>query len=253
MLDSKVKIIIAVFAIICLLYIVHFSISYINSLKRKEHFREERETFEGSVNNNQYAIGLTLLNTVDSLQNQYNLTKSQKNEVVTRIFTDMDSYKGKDQETIQKNVTKVINDVINGTPSSESTSSPSTSVASPSTTPSVSSSPSNVSVQSSLPQPSTPPIIPPPVTPAVPPQVTPSGDSTSASKQHDSSSGAKPPSPQSHASSVLPKIIEVQKHISAAQSLLDEIRADGDPKPSVETFETFEVEGFENNVRFSNF
>ena len=249
MLDSKVKIIIAVFAILCLLYIVHFSISYINSLKRKEHFREERETFEGSVNNNQYAIGLTLLNTVDSLQNQYNLTKAQKNEVVTRIFTDMNSYKGKDQDTIQKNVTKVINDIINGTPSSESTSG-----AAPST-PSMTSPSSNVSVQSSLSQPSTPPVVPPPVVtlPVVTPPASSLGDNISASKQQDSTLGLKPSSSQSHATSVLPKIIEVQKHISAAQSLLDEIKANGGPKPSVETLETFEVEGFENNVRFSNF
>ncbi len=206
MFDSKIKVILAVFAILCLLYIVQFSITYIKSEKKQENFRQDSET-EKFEDANQYSTGLALLSTVDSLQNQYNLTKAQKNEVVSKVFADVDSYKGKDPESLKQSVSDVINQVLN----------------------------SSSAPISPPPPPATAPPPPPLVSnpPSPPPPVNTPPPATSVSRSHDNA-----------------KIQEIQSILSTVQSLLDDLKIGNGVKPSVETFK---VDGFENNVRFSDF
>jgi hypothetical protein len=248
-MDPKIKITLAVFAVLCFLYIIHFSISYVNTEKKKEN----RETFEDDSTKPtpNYQTGLKVLEMIDSAQTQFGLDKKQKAEVVSRMFSNMDELQGKDPSFIKTRLDQTAKDVLDNKPSASSTA----------TSPSSSSTPPLNTPPATPATPATPPTstgnsggsgssssIPPPPTPTPP-----TGGSESVPPPNNASSTVPPPvSPPDR---MLPKLIEIQSHLSTAQSLIDDIKLmnKSTAAATASKTETFQVEGFENNVRFSNF
>jgi len=108
-MDMKMKVILGIFAVIVLVYVIHFAISYV-SKRKKETFAEDDEHFTESADSS-YNFGIKLLKLVDDKASEMSLTKKQKAEVVKDLFSRMDDLKkmaaGQLDAEVEKVCTKV--------------------------------------------------------------------------------------------------------------------------------------------------
>lgn len=104
----KIKVVLAVFAVVILLYVIHFVVAYINSKKKDVKEEDEKEQFvdkdDKEPKDPSYKVGLQILDVVDKM----NLPKSQKTEVVKELFSEvshtdnLQSIKKKAEDVVQK-------------------------------------------------------------------------------------------------------------------------------------------------------
>lgn len=89
------KVILGIFAVITTIYIIHFSISYIN--RRKESFTDDEDEHftdkDGGAGDSSYKFGMKLLKLVDEQADALSLDKKTKAEVVKELFTRTDELK----------------------------------------------------------------------------------------------------------------------------------------------------------------
>jgi len=219
-METKIKIIVGIFAVLCLLYIIQFAVTYVNSQKKKEHYREEeeeRESFQEQEGGTSYQTGLKMLEIIDEMQTKYDLTKQQKGDLASKVFMNMDDYKTKDQDTIRNEIDKLAKKISGETSTASTQPKPQTTEApteiitptAPATTPST------------------------PAAPAAPP------------------APADPPAVAPSIADLSSKITKIQDQLVTAQNLLEDLKKGSAPATVVK--ESFKVEGFENNVRFSEF
>ena len=95
-MDAKMKVVLGIFAVIALIYIIHFSISYVNRRKKESFTDEEDEHFAdepGTDKDASYKFGMKLLKLVDDKADVYSLNKKTKAEVVKDLFVRTDELK----------------------------------------------------------------------------------------------------------------------------------------------------------------
>ena len=109
------KVIMSIFAIIALIYVIHFSISYISRRKKESFSNDEEEHFadehkNGSVNAS-YSLGMDVLKLVDIEDEKLSLGKKLKSEVVKELFGRMDDLKAVSKTELGKEVAKVAKEI----------------------------------------------------------------------------------------------------------------------------------------------
>lgn len=110
-MDNKMKVIMSIFAIIALIYVIHFSISYVSRRKKESFSNDEEEHFsddqkEGNINAT-YSLGMDVLKLVDAEDEKLSLGKKLKSEVVRDLFGRMDDLKALSKTELGKEVAKV--------------------------------------------------------------------------------------------------------------------------------------------------
>jgi len=105
------KVILGIFAVITLLYVIHFSISYVSNRKKESFSNDDDEEHFSESSDKSYSLGMDILKIVDAQDEKMSLGKKLKSEVVKDLFGRMDELKGMSKSNLEKEVEKVAKEV----------------------------------------------------------------------------------------------------------------------------------------------
>ncbi len=110
---DKLTSIVIVFAGLAILYLVYFTVSYVNTQKKTEKFKDSDEEPEHfSEPPDSYSLGIKVLTFVDEAQKDNAFTKDQRSDIVKELFGQMNDLKKLDEDGIKEKVAEVVKKVV---------------------------------------------------------------------------------------------------------------------------------------------